>query len=61
MVWTALQEQAHNCVRWALSVSPAPKREKGSTIHYGYRTWGTHARVFSQTLTHRYSKNKIRQ
>ena len=22
------------------------------TIQYGYRTWGTHARVFSQTLAH---------
>ena len=25
-------------------------RKKEGTIQYGYRTWGTHARVFSQTL-----------
>ena len=31
--------------------------KRGSTIHYGYRKWGTHARVFSQTLTHRNGKN----
>ena len=30
-------------------------RKKG-TIQYGYRTWGTHARVFSQTLAHGNSK-----
>ena len=28
---------------------------------YGYRKWGTHARVFSQTLAHGNSKNEIRQ
>ena len=38
------------------------QREKwGSTIQYGYRKRGTHARVFSQTLTHGNSKNEIRQ
>ena len=37
------------------------QREKWSTIQYGYRKRGTHARVFSQTLTHGYSKNEIRQ
>ena len=38
------------------------QREKsGSTIQYGYRKQGTHARVFSQTLTHGNSKNEIRQ
>ena len=36
------------------------KKEIG-TIRYGYRTWGTHARWFSQTLTHGKSKNEIRQ
>ena len=35
------------------------KRE--GTIQYGYRTWGTHARVFSQTLEHENSKNEMRQ
>ena len=35
--------------------------KKEGTIQYGYRTWGTHARVFSQTLTHGNSKNEIRQ
>ena len=35
--------------------------KKGRTIQYGYRTWGTHARVFSQTLMHGNSKNEIRQ
>ena len=35
--------------------------EKASTIQYGYRKWGTHARVFSQTLAHGNSKNEIRQ
>ena len=29
------------------------------TIQYGYRTRGTHARVFSQTLAHGNSKNEI--
>ena len=31
------------------------------TIQYGYRTWGTHERVFSQTLAHGNSKNEISQ
>ena len=31
--------------------------KKEGTIQYGYRTWGTHARVFSQTLAHGNSKN----
>ena len=35
--------------------------KKEGTIQYGYRTWGTHARVFSQTLAHGNSKNEIRQ
>ena len=26
------------------------ERKKEGTIQYGYRKWGTHARVFSQTL-----------
>ena len=30
-------------------------------MQYGYRTWGTHARVFSETLAHGNSKNEIRQ
>ena len=35
--------------------------KKEGTIQYGHRTWGTHARVFSQTLAHGNSKNEIRQ
>ena len=35
--------------------------KKEGTIQYGYRTWETHAPVFSQTLTHGNSKNEIRQ
>ena len=35
--------------------------KKDGTIQYGYRTWGTHARVFTQTLAHGNSKNEIRQ
>ena len=31
------------------------------TIQHGYGTWGTHARVFSQTLVHGNSNNEIRQ
>ena len=27
-------------------------KEKWEKIQYGYRTWGTRARVFSQTLAH---------
>ena len=34
-------------------------RKKASTISYGYRKWGTQARVFSQTLAHGNSKNEI--
>ena len=36
-----------------------PKR--ASSIQYGYRKWGTHARVFSQTPTHGNGKIEIRQ
>ena len=36
------------------------ERKKGA-IQYGYRKWGTHARVFSQTLAHENSKNEIRK
>ena len=32
-----------------------------SIIQCGYRKWGTHARVFSQTLAYGNSKNEIRQ
>ena len=35
--------------------------KKEGTIQNGYRTWGTHARVFSQILAHGNSKNEIRQ
>ena len=35
--------------------------KKGSTIQYGFRKWGTHARVFAQTLSHGNSKNEIRR
>ena len=38
----------------------ASRKEEG-TIQYGYKTWGTHARVFSQTLAHGNSTNEIRQ
>ena len=31
---------------------------KASTIQYGYKKCGTHARVFSQTLKHGNSKNE---
>ena len=37
------------------------REERGSTIQHGYRKLGTHARVFSKTLTHGNSKNEIRQ
>ena len=37
------------------------REKRGSTIQYSYRKRGTHARVFSQTLTHVNSKNEIRQ
>ena len=36
-------------------------RKKVSTIQYGYRKCGNHARLFSQTLAHGNSKNEIRQ
>ena len=36
------------------------RAKKEGTIQYGYRKWGTHARVFSQTLAHGNSKNEIR-
>ena len=55
------RNKTYNSVRWACLYSLAPKRERGSTIQYGYRKRGTHARVFSQTLTHGNSKNEIRQ
>ena len=36
------------------------ERKKEGTIQYGYRKWGTHARVFSQTLAHgQQEANKI--
>ena len=35
--------------------------KKEDTIQYGYRTWGTHARVFSEILAHGNNKNEIRQ
>ena len=38
-----------------------PLAKKEGTIQYGYRTWGTRARVFCQTLEHGNSKNEIRQ
>ena len=34
--------------------------EKQNKYHYGYREWGTHARVFPQTLAHGNSKNEIK-
>ena len=34
--------------------------KKEDTIQYGYRKWGTHARVFSKTLVHGNSKNEQR-
>ena len=37
-----------------------PPRKKASTIQYGYKKFGTSARVFSQTLAHGNSNNKIR-
>ena len=37
------------------------REKRESTIQYGNRKRGTHARVFSQTLTHGNSKNEIRQ
>ena len=49
---------AYNGVCWACLVSLAPKREKGSTIEHGYRKWGTHAWVFSQTLAHAWEQQE---
>ena len=37
------------------------REKRGSTIQYGYSKWGTHARVFFQTLVHGNSRNEIRQ
>ena len=55
------RNKAYNSVRWACLYSLAPKREmRKYTMQYGYRKRGTHARVFSQTLTHGNSKNEIR-
>ena len=63
MVWTATSgtKPIYNSVRWACLVSLAPKKEKGSTIQYGYMKWETHARVFFRTLAHGNSSNEIRQ
>ena len=41
-----------------MNISPS---EKYSTIQYGYRKCGTHAPVFSRTLTNGNSKIEIRQ
>ena len=49
------RNKANNSVRWACLVSLVPK-EKCSTIQYGYRKLGPHARVFSETLAHGNSK-----
>ena len=35
--------------------------EKEGTIQHGWIKWGTHARVFSETLAHGNIKNEIRQ
>ena len=35
--------------------------ERASSIQYGYRKCGTHARVFHRTLAHGNSKIEIRQ
>ena len=40
------------------TISPHDKRRQ---LQHGCRKWGTHARVFSQTLMHGNSKNEIRQ
>ena len=38
-----------------------PRRaNKASSIQYGYRNWGTHARVFCQTFANGSCKNEIR-
>ena len=66
-----------NLIKWFLTATSGTKpiilsaghvyillhqREKwGSTIEYGYRKWGTHARVLKQTLAHGNSKPEIRQ
>ena len=44
----------------ARSVNPALRKPKPVCLH-GYRIWGTHTHVFSQTLAHGNSKNEIRQ
>ena len=62
MVSTATSGTKPIIVGWACLVSLAPKSDK-SKYHlvYGYRKWGTRARVFSQTLAHGNSKNETRQ
>ena len=73
----ARRKSVSSLIRWVLKATSGTKpiivsaghvyillhqREKrGSTIQYGYRKRGTHARVFSKTLTHGNSKNDIRQ
>ena len=42
---------------WLMNLTP--KLQGLSTIQYGYRKCGTHARVFSQTLAHGNSNNEI--
>ena len=34
------------------------RKKKQGTIQYGYKKWGTRARVFSQTLAHGNSTNE---
>ena len=61
-------------IRWFLTATSGSKpiivyawhvyillHQKESTIQYGYRKLGTHARVFSERLTHGNNKNEIRQ
>ena len=54
------RNNAYNSVRGACLVLHQ-REKKIRTIQYGYRKWGTRARVFSQTLAHEYSKIEIRQ
>ena len=56
-----IRNKAYNRVLWACLYSLHQREKWGSTIQYGYRKLGTHARVFSQTLMHGNSKNEIRQ
>ena len=37
------------------------REKKMNCIQYGYKKWGTRARVFSQTLAHGNGKNEIRK